>query len=297
MNKPCRQLTERAEFYLCLARAFLPPMEQRDFHAIREQLAPELAELGAELGYSISRPLAQFRAAIARIPDEQELLRLYSRLFLVPPTPAHLNGGFYLDGAFMGHSTLQIETCYRRFGLVRSPDFHDAPDHLSSLLEFLALIHARAEEANVAGDNAVVEILLRESGGFARDYVAPWLPALYRDLDGVTAHGSINVYAALVDVLQTAVAHDFARADAVSDPLPPALASPPDNGSARHSSDQLRCQSCGTAFIATDGMHDILLSLTRSGLGTEHLEQCPECRTRSMGLSSMPAPDPKRLRH
>lgn len=297
MNQSCRQLTERAEFYLCLARAFLPPMEQRDFHAMKEQLAPELEELGAELGYSLSQPLAQFRAAIARIPDKQELLRLYSRLFLVPPTPAHLNGGFYLDGAFMGQSTLQIEACYRRFGLVRSPDFHDAPDHLSSLLEFLALIHARAEEASAAGDKAVVEILLREAGGFARDYVLPWLPALYRDLDRATAYGSISPYAALIDVLQTAMAHDFARADAASGLMAPALASTPDDGSARHTSDQLRCQSCGTAFIATDGMHDILLSLTRSGLGTEHLELCPECRTRSMGLSSMPEPDLKRLRH
>lgn len=297
MNKPSRQFMERAEFYLCLARALLPPMEQRDFHAIREQLAAELEELGAELGYSINRTLAQFRAAIARIPDQQELLRLYSRLFLVPPTPAHLNGGFYLDGAFMGQSTLQIEACYRRFGLVRSPDFHDAPDHLSSLLEFLALIHARAEEANAADDKAVVEILLREAGGFARDYVLPWLPALYRDLDGATVYGSISAYAALVDVLQTAVAHDFARADAAPDPVAPASASSPDDGSARRASDQLRCRNCETAFIATDEMYDILLSLTRSGLGTEHLELCPECRTRSMGLLSMPVPGPKRLRH
>jgi TorA maturation chaperone TorD len=297
MNKPSRQFTERAEFYLCLARAFLPPMEQRDFHAIREYLATELAELGAAIGYPIGRPLERLRAALARITGRQDLLQLYSRLFLVPPTPAHLNGGFYLDGAFMGQSTLQIEACYRRFGLVRSPDFHDAPDHLSSLLEFLALIHARAEEANAADDKAVVEILLREAGGFARDYVVPWLPALYRDLDGATAYGSINAYAALVDVLQTAVAHDFARADAASDPVAPALASSPDDASVRHSSDQLCCQSCGTAFIATNEMRDILLSLTRSGLGTEHLELCPECRTRSMGLSSMPAPDAKRLRH
>uniref|UniRef100_UPI003216433E hypothetical protein n=1 Tax=uncultured Arthrobacter sp. TaxID=114050 RepID=UPI003216433E len=64
MNQPSRRFTEHAEFYLCLARAFLPPMEQRDFHAIKEQLATELGELGAELGYSISRPLAQFRAEI-----------------------------------------------------------------------------------------------------------------------------------------------------------------------------------------------------------------------------------------
>jgi TorA maturation chaperone TorD len=293
MNKPSRQFTERAEFYLCLARAFLPPMEQRDFHAIREYLATELAELGAAIGYPIGRNLERLRAALARITDRQDLLQLYSRLFLVPPTPAHLNGGFYLDGAFMGQSTLQIEACYRRFGLVRSPDFHDAPDHLSSLLEFLALIHARAEEADAADDKAVVEILLREAGGFARDYVVPWLPALYRDLDGATVYGSINAYAALVDVLQTAVAHDFARADAASDPL----ASSSDDGSARHSSDQLRCRNCETAFIATDEMRDILLSLTRSGLGTEHLELCLECRTRSMGLSSMPVPEPKRPRH
>jgi hypothetical protein len=197
----------------------------------------------------------------------------------------------------MGQSTLQIEACYRRFGLVRSPDFHDAPDHLSSLLEFLALIHARAEEANAADDKAVVEILLHEAGGFAHDYVARWLPALGRDLDGATGYGSISAYAALVDVLQTAVTHDFACADAASDPVAPSLANSSGNGSGRRASDQLRCRSCGTAFIATDEIHDILLSLTRSGLGTEHLELCPECRTRSMGLSSMPVPDPKRLRH
>src|SRR3990172_2857671 len=98
MNQPAGHLTERAEFYLCLARAFLPPREQRDFHAIQEYLATELAELGAAIGYPIGQTLEQLRAALARITDQQDLLQLYSHLFLTPPTPAHLNAGVYLDG-------------------------------------------------------------------------------------------------------------------------------------------------------------------------------------------------------
>ena len=297
MSEPTIHLTERAEFYLCLARAFLPPMEQRDFHALKEQLAPALEELGIGLGYPIDRPLAQFRAAIDRIADKQDLLRLYSHLFLMPPMPAHLNASVYLDGAVMGQSALEIEAHYRRFGLVRSPEFHDAPDHLSSLLEFLAFVCARIEEKRVAGDEAAVEVLLQEAGGFARDYVARALPVLCRDLDGATGDGTTGIYGALAEALRSAVTHDFARADAAANMVATPFATSSSDGPARHASDQLRCRSCGTAFIATEEMHDILLTLTRSGLGTEHLKLCPDCRTHSMGLSGMPAPDYKRLRH
>lgn len=290
-------LTERAEFYLCLARAFLPPAGDAVYRGLKEQLGDDLGELGERLGYSIAAPLAEFRAAMRDIPDGLTLLQIYSKLFLTPPAPSHLNGGFYLDGTVMGRSVQEIESCYRRFGVVRSPEFHDAPDHLSSLLEFLALIHARAAEAEAANDGASAGMLRHEAGGFARAYVMPWLPALRRDLDEADAHGRPGVYAALAEALQVALAHDFASADAASEPVALALANSPDDRSARLASDPLRCRGCGTAFIATDGMHDILLSLTRAGLGTEHLELCPECRTRAMGLTSMPEPDLKRLRH
>lgn len=297
MSESAGHLTERAEFYLCLARAFLPPREERDFHAIREYLATELAELGAAIGYPIGRTLEQFRAALARITDQQDLLQLYSRLFLTPPTPAHLNAGVYLDGGIMGGSVLQIENCYRRFGLAGSPDFHDAPDHLGSLLEFVAFLHASARETPETKSATTIPVRLDEARDFAHRYLASWLPALCHDLDAATAHGPAGVYAALANVLRTAVTHDLARtAVTTSEPVPVH----PDSSAARpgpEAADQFHCRRCGTGFVPAQEMHAILLTLKRSGLGTEHLDLCPDCRTQAMGLSRMSPPDHKRLRH
>jgi TorA maturation chaperone TorD len=311
MNEPAGNLTERAEFYLCLARAFLPPREERDFHAIKEYLATELAELGAAIGYPIGRALERLRAALARITDQQDLLQLYSRLFLVPPTPAHLNAGVYLDGGIMGGSVLQIENCYRRFGLAGAPGFHDTPDHLGSLLEFLAFLHASARATPETAGATGIPVRPDEARDFAHRYLASWLPAFCRDLDAATAHGPAGVYAALADVLRTAVTQDLARTAATTGAPVPAH---PDSSAAKpgpEAADQFHCilgsvgapslahfcRHCGTAFVPAQEMQAILLTLKRSGLGTEHLELCPDCRTQAMGLSSIPTPDPKRLRH
>jgi putative dimethyl sulfoxide reductase chaperone len=285
----------RAEFYLCLARAFLPPMEERDFHAFKEQLAPTLEQLGGVLDYPIGPLLGEFRAALDRIAGKQDLLQLYSRLFLVPPALAHLNAGLYLDGAVMGQNTVEIEAHYRHAGLVRSPDFHDTPDHLSLLLEFLAYLCIQAEEKRAADDKTLAGSWFDQASDFARDYIARWLPALRHDLGSVVEHGSNDVYAALAEILLTAMMHDFK-------PLSSAFSSPSSRDTcldeaARDVADQIHCRECGMAFIATEEMHDILLALGRSGLDTEHLELCPDCRMLLTGLSKMPVPDPKRLRH
>jgi TorA maturation chaperone TorD len=297
MAYPTNNLAERAEFYLCLARAFLPPCEERDFRAIKEYLAAELDELGAAIGYPIGRTLEQLRAALAHITDQQDLLQLYSHLFLAPPTPAHLNAGIYLDGGIMGGSVLQIENFYRRFGLAGSPDFHDTPDHLGSLLEFLAFLHASARETPDTAGATTIPVRPDEARDFAHRYLASWLPALCHDLDAATAHRPDGVYAALADVLRTAVTHDLARTAATTGAPVPVH---PDSSVARpgpEAADQFHCRRCGTAFVPAQGMRDILLTLKRSGLGTEHLDLCPDCRTQAVGLSPMSAPDLKRLRH
>ncbi|OGA50753.1 MAG: hypothetical protein A3G24_24650 [Betaproteobacteria bacterium RIFCSPLOWO2_12_FULL_62_13] len=76
--------TDRAAFYLCLARAFLPPQDELACDAIKSHLADDLAELAAALSYPAAPVLHELREAIAAVPDRLTLLQAYSRLFLAP---------------------------------------------------------------------------------------------------------------------------------------------------------------------------------------------------------------------
>lgn len=135
-------LTDRAAFYLCLARVYLPPRESMAYDAIKRHLADDLSDLAAGLGYPAADIPRELRNAVAGIPDHLTLLQTYSSLFMAPPAPVALNAGFYLDGAVMGRATAAIEKCYLQAGLTRSESFHDLPDHIALQLEFAAYLCA-----------------------------------------------------------------------------------------------------------------------------------------------------------
>ena len=177
----------RAEFYLCLARAFLPPHTDNDYRALAVYLADDLADLAGEIGYPISEPLAQLRAAFDAVPGSLALLQLYSKLFLTPPMPVALNTGRYLDGAVMGGSVQAIERWYRRHGLERDDSFHDLPDHVVLQLEFVARLFAGAAAAHQVGDESETQRLETEARAFLGTFVAHWLPGFCAALERTPA--------------------------------------------------------------------------------------------------------------
>lgn len=194
-------LTERAEFYLCLARAFLPPREDAAYDAIKLHLADDLGELAAELGYTAAGALHDLRDAVARLPDHLTLLQGYSRLFLAPPAPVPLNAGLYLDGAVMGPATLALEKCYRQCDLQPGGHFRDLPDHIALQLEFVA--HLCASEA--AGGTPALR-----ADDFLASFVRYWLPPFTAGLErACQQEDPARLYLCLARVLQIAVDHEL----------------------------------------------------------------------------------------
>lgn len=268
----------RAEFYLCLARAFLPPVNECAYRGFTHYMVDDLAELSATLGYPIAGPLDALRAALAATPDTQTLLQAYSKLFLVPPLPAHLSAGWYLDGAYRGAGMACIESTYRRYGLARSPDFHDVPDHLAAELEFVAFMYGSAVR-----DSREAGVFVEEAAGFLQRYVRPWLPALCADIAAAVAKYSLPaVYLHLARIAEAAVGCDAASV-AASAHAPAAVA--PAAADAQHA-----CRRCGVCFAVEEDLRVMRAALQREGLEATSLDVCPECRTADLGLRALPLP-------
>jgi TorA maturation chaperone TorD len=243
---PGEALRLRAEFYLCLARAFLPPGNEADFRALTAFLADDLGDLAPRLDYPIADELSEFRAAASALADPLSLLQTYAALFLTPPAPVPINAGLYLDGAIMGESVRAMEDCYRRCGVERGEHFRDLSDHVAVQLEFAAYLYARAAE-RPAGE---AELPLT-AGEFLGAFARRWLPAFCDKLETATHKQGIvpNPYAPLARILQRAVTKDAAL---LPDPFAQAerLAPPP---------------------LDEWALHEMARLLRERGLSAEHL--------------------------
>ena len=197
--------TARTEFFLCLARVFSPPVEEAAYEEVAHYLADDLAALAAEAGYPVAAEIAALRGAIARVPDRLGLLQLYSGLFLSPPAKVDINAGLYLDGGILGPSELEMERRYARHGLKRADGFHDLSDHLSPMLEFLALLWAKANRGEASASEAIA---------WSRDFLDPWLPCFADKIASVcVADGLPEVYLHLARVVEKSIGHDIAQAE------------------------------------------------------------------------------------
>lgn len=269
--------TERGEFYLCLARAFMTPLDPEALDGLQNALADDLAELGKSLGYACAREVADYRDAIAAIPGHAALLRLYSSLFLAPPPSVQINTASYLDGALNGGSVTAMENAYRRCGVERSSNFHDLSDHLAVQLEFVALLYLLGAEA-LAG-NALPPPVAPEH--FLHGFVARWLPQFIHDLErDAEDRGTRTPWLELARILAAAVAHD-----AVAEQVPAA------EQRAHRAIAKARHDRAERGITAAD-MAFITQKLREKGLATDHLAIPPEQRDEERGYSrgTLPAP-------
>ena len=196
---------ERAEFYLCLSRAFHAPQTDADARAVLDLLPGDLRILNAALRYPIGAELDALDKAAIELKDAETFRLAYARLFLSPPTPAPLNAGVYLDGGIMGRSTLMMEEWYRRHGLARADGFGDLPDHISMLLEFLALLWTKATRGEGPSEEAV---------SWSVNCLRSWLPDLVVRVAEVTAAENLPaVHLHLIRIVAKAVSHDVALAE------------------------------------------------------------------------------------
>jgi TorA maturation chaperone TorD len=196
-------LRAKADFYLCLARAFQPPALPDACEAFANALPQDLAELAAETCYDIARLARRFGAAALDARDE--LLADYSALFLVPPVPVPLNTGLYLDGALFGRGTSAMLERYRRAGLAPDERFRDLPDHVAMQLEYLAVLFGRAADGDVG-----FELHARE---FLAQFVLEWLPPFRQALRAAAPRvPAARAYGVLAEMLEIAARHEISAA-------------------------------------------------------------------------------------
>ncbi len=273
MTPDAEELQARAEFYLCLAHAFLTPNSEAAWQGLRDALADDLEDLAEILGHDIASHIANYRAAIDAIPDQATLLQIYSGLFLAPPRPVSINTGVYLDGALNGGSVLAMEESYRQNGLERSGEFLDLSDHLSIQLEFVAsLLLARQDSTGAAEDD--------DAERFLATFVARWLPPFIADLEA--AGRNPNPWLHLARAMSVAVLRE-ARAEAVA---PSLLRQQNAIGKARHERAVAGVSEADMAFITE--------RLREKGLATDHLAIPHDQRDEARGLSRKAPLSPRR---
>ena len=247
----------RRDFWLCLARAFGQPQGD-DFHqAFITTLADDLEAICDEIGLMAGEDIAALRQAAGAIGEPIDLLRLYSRLFLAPPTPVMLNTGFYLEGGKTGQVEQELRALIARHGLQKSENLRDFHDTVPLQLELLAFLYARAGDHAVAGKDIEARAYLSEAEGFIGRYPARWITPWLRDLEKACAEHCLNrAYEHLARILWLGV--EQARAGAKVQQLPAGAGLPP--GSAR-----------GIGAPSAEDLAEIAYRLEQAGLAWDHV--------------------------
>jgi TorA maturation chaperone TorD len=252
------RLATRAAFFLTLARAFQAPTEPAMARVFLAELPLDLDEMAAELGYDLAEATAAFRRSAAAVEGPENLLCLYSALFLAPPVPVHLNAAVYLDGAVFGGSEFEMGQWYARHGIVRSAGFRDLADHVAVQMEFVSVLFDRAAERMVEGDSMEALALAAEARRFLAAFPHRWLPPLRGALERACAeHGLADPYAWLMAILNEAVDTEISR-DASRSPEVAISALPA--GSAR-----------GFGEPTAEDLAEIAIRLEQNGVRFDHI--------------------------
>lgn len=285
MSEPKISLQDKSEFYLIMARVFMTPQTQESYQGMKECLADDLADINRGLCYELGSHLDAYRAEIAKIPNHEDLLIIYSRIFLQPPREAQINPGVYLDGAFMGGSVDEMAAYYLKFGLARGDHFKDLPDHVSVQLEFVSCLYARAAEALLTGTSDTDAEA--GAGHYLFQFVRHWLPKFHADLEKTTRELAeiglpANPYLPLASILAAAVAHD-----SVSNP-----AWIEEKSRVENAMKNARA-SYAARGITPEDLAMMERKLKEKGLSTEHLNIPVGNRNEAMGWTAKTPPDPR----
>lgn len=251
----------RTELWLTLARAFRPPIDPATAEAVCEVLADDLADLAAEAGFAADDSLAGLRAAAASASDAQDLLVLYSGLFLMPPTPARLNVGFYLDGTTNGPALDAMDLWRARYGVAQRDDFKDMADHLALQLEFMAYLASLGEEEALRS--------------YADTFLLPALPKIVAAL--AAAGAGDTLYCQLLAYTLASLQPLSDAGDAEPRSKRQQRRHDTNHGVWRH------CGVCAKPFAREKEIRIMAKALAEAGLPAAHLDRCPDCRDPTQG--------------
>lgn len=273
-------LVAKAEFYLMLSRAFLPPTAPNSLDAFVHALPEELREICATAGYDCLQKIDAYAASAAGVSDRTALLQIYSGFFLMPPREVQLHVSVYLDGSILGKSCDALQAFFQKHDLAHSDNFHDLPDHLSVVLEFLAALYAKAAEV----DGYPRADLLNDATELNRRFLLSWVPVMRRQLakmqklaeENVGVRAMPPIYLQLTEILEAGLVVD---AGELSPELRQVLSPETQIETNKEDSKEMaRCVECGADIAPAARIRRVKKVLEKEGIDTSHLDRCPKCR-------------------
>jgi TorA maturation chaperone TorD len=200
-------LLERAGWYRALARTFADPRTQR-----LDGVADGLDRLrpGAERACwtELWRPAARAWRSI----EPRSLAAEHSRLFQgQAPCPPRETA--YGDGRRIGGRQAEladIRGFYEAFGVGPSTSAPDLPDHVSTELEFFALLLLKTAYAAAEGLEEQRQVTERAAQAFLEDHLGRWLTPFRRCLE---EHGAAPPYPESARLVEALVEEECKRLD------------------------------------------------------------------------------------
>ncbi|MFN3881695.1 MAG: molecular chaperone TorD family protein [Nitrincola lacisaponensis] len=293
----CVNLLARAELYLCLAKAFSVADLPQTSGSLKSDLLPDLQSLATELPALSADWLKQFEQALSSVDHSELMMTDYGRLFLMPPAPAPLNLGFYLDAGVMGRCCEALESYYHQYALEKSPEFHDLSDHLSLTLQWFAWIFAGLLETP---DNS--RVVLKDAAEVISNFVLPAVQQLSDKADAFAQGNSVNAtWLLLLHLVKQQLQDDLRQ---LADYLPEQ--STPFDRAHKNASEclsdqlvpvmQLTCSLCECEFIADEVLGGMVSRLEEAGVDANHIKVCSVCKDVTVEHSRMTPPGAKRFK-
>lgn len=263
MQPLLQELIARTEFYLCLSHALRTPMSESDHQALTEILLEDLQGILQDAGYPhMEAGLTELDTALHQQPHSHlELLKTYSKLFVIPPVRHSLNAGMYLDQTLMGSHAIEITAFYNQHGLERSDQEYEITDHLCVQLEFVAWLLANAIEHLQQEDTQAADAQLSALRNFIGRYIAPWVEQLNASLQGAINELPLTaIYLAMGKLVAAAIRADLDWLDAAY----PSIAPPQED-------DDSKITMQVADVNSPEALQEITARLKAAGLDTKHL--------------------------
>ena len=205
------QETARSLVYRRLADAFRLPSQ--DLPAVLTGLESSLARLCSDASEDIARLKQSYQTELGKCALEIDYAMLFVGPFLAPSPPY---GSVYLEGnrRLMGNSTVDVRQHYLSLGLDLSPDFKEAPDHISAELEFMHVLIGQGMDAIEIADYRLLTDCVQHQQIFLEKHIGAWVPDF---ADKVIEYAQTGYYRHLAAVLQTFITEDMEDMEAIPD--------------------------------------------------------------------------------
>jgi putative dimethyl sulfoxide reductase chaperone len=197
------QEAARSRLYRRLADAYRWPVS--DLPMVLKEMESALTQLGSDA----CEAAAGLRASCHGAEDTHALAvdhaALFAGPFLVPAPPY---GSVYLEDKrqLMGDSTIDARQHYRSLGLDLSPEFKEAPDHISAELEFMHVLIVQGIAAIDTTDYRLLSESFSHQRIFLERHLGAWVRAFS---DKVIEHARTDYYRNLAAVTRAFIAEDM----------------------------------------------------------------------------------------